>query len=80
MAKGTGTLWPITPHTQAKHIILQKYLGAWIPIISKYNGKVIYVDGFSGPGEYRDGELGSPLIAIKFLSRNPHHLWLGMNA
>jgi len=53
------------PHTKAKHIILKKYLDAWLPIISKYNGRVIYVDGFAGPGEYEDNEDGSPIIALK---------------
>ena len=64
------TVWPLDPHTKAKHIILQKYLDAWLPIISKYNGKVLYVDGFAGPGEYQNHEGGSPLIALKSISNH----------
>ena len=58
------TLWPIEPHTEAKHEILQKYLNAWLPILTKWHGKVVYIDGFAGPGEYVGGKIGSPIIAI----------------
>ena len=27
------TVWPIEPHTAAKHQILRKYLDAWLPIL-----------------------------------------------
>ncbi len=59
------TTWPIEPHTEAKHAILKKYLEAWFPIISKYHDEIVYIDGFAGPGEYTNGNEGSPLIAIK---------------
>jgi three-Cys-motif partner protein len=59
------TLWPIEPHTAAKHQILRKYLDAWLPILGAYNKRVVYVDGFSGPGRYTGGEPGSPIIAIE---------------
>lgn len=58
------TIWDIEPHTLAKHEILRRYLGAWFPILSKFNDRVIYIDGFCGPGRYRNGELGSPIIAL----------------
>jgi three-Cys-motif partner protein len=58
------TIWDIEPHTQAKHEILKRYLQAWFPIMSKWNGRILYIDGFAGPGEYSKGEPGSPLIAI----------------
>lgn len=58
------TTWSIEPHTQAKHEILKRYLQAWYPILSKFNGRILYIDGFAGPGEYSNGELGSPIIAI----------------
>ena len=58
-------LWNIEPHTKAKHKILKTYLKAWFPIMSRYNSKILYVDGFSGPGEYKGGEPGSPIIAIE---------------
>src|SRR6266704_3546265 len=59
------TIWPIEPHTAVKHQILRKYLDAWLPILGTYNKRIVYVDGFSGPGEYTGGEPGSPIIALE---------------
>lgn len=64
MSKITSTIWPIEPHTEAKHVILRKYLDAWLPIITTKFSKVLYIDGFAGPGEYIGGKDGSPIIAI----------------
>ena len=64
MATPKKTLWDIEPHTRAKHEILKKYLEAWFPIINRYNRKIIYIDGFCGPGRYSGGEPGSPVIAL----------------
>lgn len=59
-------LWPIEPHTRAKHEILRRYLEAWTAILGTINQPVIqYVDGFAGPGAYAGGEEGSPIIALK---------------
>ncbi|MGC8603755.1 MAG: three-Cys-motif partner protein TcmP [Desulfomonilaceae bacterium] len=52
------------PHTKAKHTILENYLKAWFPIISKNTEKIIYFDGFAGPGIYDDGSPGSPIISL----------------
>lgn len=63
------------PHTRAKHDILRGYLSAWLPIMSKYNDRLVYVDGFAGPGVYADGEPGSPIIAIEtFLNHTQRRL------
>ncbi len=59
------TIWELEPHTRAKHEILRRYLQAWLPIITRWNGRVVYVDGFAGPGIYKNGEEGSPIIALK---------------
>lgn len=59
------TIWPIEPHTAAKHKILRRYLDAWLPILNTYNKRIVYVDGFSGPGRHSAGEPGSPIIAIE---------------
>ena len=64
MAVPQETIWEIDPHTQAKHEILRRYLGAWFPILSRFNGRIVYIDGFSGPGRYKGGEPGSPLVAL----------------
>jgi len=61
----TGITWDIQPHTKAKHEILRHYLGAWFPILASVHLRLLYVDGFAGPGEYKDGEDGSPIIALK---------------
>jgi three-Cys-motif partner protein len=65
MAKPMEPLWEIEPHTKAKHEILKRYLDAWFPILATYNQRIIYLDGFCGPGRYKGGEDGSPIIAIK---------------
>ena len=65
MADRLPTIWPIDPHTQAKYIILKRYLDAWLPIMTRYHGRVLYIDGFAGPGKYQGGEEGSPIIALK---------------
>jgi len=59
------TIWPIEPHTSAKHQILRKYLDAWLPILGRHNSRIVYIDGFAGPGEYSGGEPGSPIIALE---------------
>jgi three-Cys-motif partner protein len=59
-------VWPLDPHTRAKHEILRRYLEAWTAILGLSGFPTIaYVDGFAGPGVYDNGEDGSPLIALK---------------
>jgi three-Cys-motif partner protein len=66
------TRWRIEPHTRTKHLILEKYLQAWLPIMAKHNGSIHFLDGFAGPGSYENGERGSPLIALDTLINHPH--------
>ena len=56
--------WRYTEHSGAKHEVLRRYLGAWLPILGRHPRLVIY-DGFAGRGRYLDGEDGSPLIIFK---------------
>lgn len=65
MSTPSDTLWNIEPHTRAKHEILRRYLNAWFAILGKFNQRVVYIDGFSGPGRYKGGEKGSPVIALE---------------
>ncbi|MEW6726650.1 MAG: three-Cys-motif partner protein TcmP [Bacillota bacterium] len=58
------TVWELDPHTRAKHDILKRYLQAWYAILNTYYGRIVYIDGFCGPGRYKGGEPGSPLVAI----------------
>ena len=42
-------------------------MGAWLPILTKRNRRVLFIDAFAGPGEYSEGEPGSPVIALRSL-------------
>lgn len=72
------TVWPASPHTLAKHAILERYLQAWLPILTRQSAQlqrqfgphkssreILFIDGFAGPGEYEHGERGSPVIALQ---------------
>ena len=61
------TLWEFDPHTLAKHKILKRYIEAWAAILTQggHNGRVVYIDGFAGPGEdITKQKPGSPIIGI----------------
>lgn len=80
MAKFLPTVWSMEPHTAAKHRILQKYLQAWFPIMSAspHGKRLVYIDGFAGPGVYAGGEPGSPIIALRaFLDHQLRRLITG---
>jgi three-Cys-motif partner protein len=64
-------LWELEPHTKAKHEILKSYLGAWFPILASVHQRIVYVDGFAGPGVYKGGEDGSPIIALNVALNHP---------
>jgi three-Cys-motif partner protein len=66
------TLWSLDPHTAAKHRILRCYLDAWLPIMGSWNGRILIIDGFAGPGRYTGGEDGSPLIALRAVLEHRH--------
>ena len=61
-----STLWEFDAHTLAKHKILKRYIEAWTPIlIQSSNGRIVYIDGFAGPGEdAKKQHPGSPIIAL----------------
>lgn len=64
MAGIDSVLWTADPHTIAKIAILKGYLNAWFPIVGSRFKKLVYVDGFSGPGSYKNHREGSPLAAL----------------
>lgn len=68
------TIWTIDQHTRAKHELLRRYLGAWFPVLasSGWNRRVLFLDGFAGPGVYASGEPGSPIIALTTLVDHSH--------
>lgn len=80
MTTPSSTKWEIEPHTAAKHLILKNYLRAWFPIMGRYNARILFLDGYAGPGEYEGGQDGSPIIAIKeamnFFDACEKHEWI----
>lgn len=65
MVAPSTTIWEMEPHTRAKHAILERYLDLWVPILTQGGfPEILYIDGFSGPGEYIGGHDGSPIIAL----------------
>lgn len=67
MAPPKDILWELEPHTLGKHRVLRAYLDAWFPILSSWRKRILFIDGFAGPGEYKGGEEGSPQIAMRAL-------------
>lgn len=64
------TLWPLDEQTVGKHRVLQHYLDGWFPILGSSNGRLLFIDGFAGPGEYADGGQGSPIIALDCIRKH----------
>lgn len=64
------TLWQRDEQTEGKHLILQRYLDGWFPILGRWNGRLLFIDGFAGSGEYEGGEPGSPLVALDCIRRH----------
>ena len=72
--KPNTTLWPRDPHTEGKHLVLKEYLNAWLPILGTTQGRILFIDGFAGPGEYSGGEAGSPVVAMDaFVNHQAKH-------
>lgn len=67
MAVPRGLVWNRDAHTEAKHRVLRGYLDAWWPILLSRNSRVTYAEGYAGPGEYQEGEDGSPVVALNSL-------------
>lgn len=66
MAAPSTTIWPLEAHTRAKHEILHRYLQAWVAILVQGGfRRLLYIDGFAGPGRYSGGESGSPVLALR---------------
>ena len=61
--------WQYYEHTRAKHIVLEKYLTAWIRILGGVNPRICFFDCFAGRGEYTRGQPGSPLVALRVADR-----------
>jgi three-Cys-motif partner protein len=66
MATKHDTTWTAEPHTLAKIEILSGYLFPYFAILgrSKAGRDILYIDGFAGPGEYKNSPIGSPVAAL----------------
>ena len=72
------TLWSLEDHTRGKHMVLRAYMDAWLPIILSKFEKAMFVDAFAGPGEYKNGDPGSPVIALNALAQHSsQHMMIG---
>lgn len=67
MTKRLPVIWDADQHTIAKISILKGYLNAWFRILGlrMRNQTILYVDGFAGPGRYKNHPEGSPLAALR---------------
>ncbi|MEO0474362.1 MAG: three-Cys-motif partner protein TcmP [Planctomycetota bacterium] len=73
------TVYEASPHTVAKHRILEAYLQRWLPILDRQasavgrtNHRLLYFDGFAGAGEY-DGQVrGSPQVPFDVVEAHAH--------
>ncbi|MDE0270118.1 MAG: three-Cys-motif partner protein TcmP [Gammaproteobacteria bacterium] len=63
------TVWQQDEQTRGKHLVLQSYLDGWFPILGSWNKRLLFIDGFAGPGEYDRGEPGSPVIGLDCVRR-----------
>lgn len=54
-------------HTPGKHLVLRRYLDAWYTILGMSQDRILFIDGFAGPGEYAGGEPGPPIVAMRAL-------------
>ena len=79
MSDNLPPIWEAKSHTLAKHQILKAYLNAWMPIMSRQsqrvgisNTRLLFVDGFAGPGSYAGGQDGSPILALKLVLSHSH--------
>ncbi len=60
-------LWEASPHTLAKLEIVGRYLDVWFMILGSNpkNRRLVYIDGFAGPGRYTNTDKSSPIVALR---------------
>lgn len=69
-ARPNEVLWNAEPHTLAKIQIVARYVYAWATVLGRSRPQPLtYLDGFAGPGEYKNHPEGSPLAAIRALTK-----------
>lgn len=67
--------------SKVKKKIMVKYFDAWAKIMRSHVNKLCYIDFFSGPGYYEDGNVSTPIeilrmsIQEKYLSNQVKHIF-----
>lgn len=56
------------PWSKRKDLILSYYLKPYLPKVATQRRPILIVDGFAGPGQFLDGDPGSPLIIREIVS------------
>lgn len=57
------------PWSVRKDLILEQYLTPYLRKVATQGKPILVVDGFAGPGEFKDGKPGSPLIISRIVSK-----------
>ena len=55
--------------SKRKDQMLDFYLEPYLPKVARLGKPILIVDGFAGPGRFKDGELGSPLIICEQVAK-----------
>lgn len=72
MGQPKDCLWDSEPRTLLKHQAYRRYLGCWMGKVCRRFPMASIVDAFAGPGGYRDGPDGSPLVIAKTFMEHVH--------
>ena len=65
-------------HSEKKHVVLEKYFREYLltrckkPLQETF--RLVVVDGFSGGGRYKEGDLGSPILFIEALIKTSNEI------
>ncbi|GAA1018507.1 hypothetical protein Aple_081340 [Acrocarpospora pleiomorpha] len=72
MGQPDELLWDSEPRTVIKHRIYRRYLDCWMGKICQSFQHATIVDAFAGPGVYKDGLDGSPVVIAKAFLEHLH--------
>lgn len=65
-----------TPSSKVKTQLVSKYFWMWLKVIiphaKKRDNKIAYIDLFSGPGKYKEGDDSTPIAILKSAIEDPN--------
>jgi three-Cys-motif partner protein len=65
----------------AKIEIVRRYVYLWFSILANHSDKrLVYIDGFAGPGEYTNSDEGSPVAALLAAKQAPERPGSGLKS